>query len=46
MSKNKLNNNKIEHEFEILNRRIQSKDKRTYLSSNHSDNNMIEQEIE
>ena len=46
MSRTKLNNNKTEHEFEIINRRIDPKNKRTYTSSNYLDYNMMELEIE
>ena len=46
MSKHKLTNNKLEKEFEILHRRTDSKDKIIYISSNHSNNLMLENEIE
>ena len=46
MSRHKLTNNKMEQDFKILNCRIDSKGKRIYISSNHSNNNMSEHKIE
>ena len=46
MPRHKLTNIKIEQEFEILNRKTDSKDERIYITSNHSTNNMLEHKIE
>lgn len=46
MPRHKLTNIKIEQEFEILNRKTDSKDEIIYITSNHSTNNMLEHKIE
>ena len=46
MSSKTFHNTKMAHDFQIINYRTKAKDKRPSLSNNHSDNNIMDQEIE
>ena len=44
ISRNNVDNDTMEHEFEVLNSRNESKDKRNYISSNNTMEHEIEQQ--